>query len=349
MKLIRSCVYAALAATSLAIVRPAAAQTTTLQIESAIPAAHATSKAMEIFKDEAARLSYGSIEVEVLAGSQRSLKELIDNVHVGRIFGTWLSVSYFSRLTPEVAAVSLPFAFKNYDEAEHAAAGPVGTLIAKKLEAKGFVILAWMDLGALQVSNSRHPIRTLDDFKGLTIRVLPNATHVATFQAIGARPVAMDFADVPAALRNGDIDGLEVNYAQINANRYYEYQKYLSDTGHFLDFHVLVVDRRAFMSLDPAEQKAVREAAANAAVRQHTISAEDEATALSWLLEKGMRFDPLPPDTRVALRRATAGVVNDVRKWVGADVVDKVLAANRPAQRRVMSSEKTPAGRSDHR
>jgi hypothetical protein len=37
----------------------------------------------------------------------------------------------------------------------------------------------------------------------------------------------------------------------------------------------------------------------------------------------------LPVETRAALRRATASVVDDVKKWVGADVVNKVLAANR--------------------
>src|SRR5262249_40142423 len=138
-------------------------------------------------------------------------------------------------------------------------------------------------------------------------------------------------------------DGVESNYGQINASRYYENQKYLSDTGHFLDFHVLVVGKAAFASLDPAEQKTVREAAAIAAVRQHQISAEDEATALSWLQEKGMQLDPLSASTRMALRRATAGVIDDVKKWVGADIVDRVLAARAvDPPRSVTNPDRTP-------
>ncbi len=193
-------------------------------------------------------------------------------------------------------------------------------------------MLAWMDLGAFHISNSKRPIKTLDDFKGLTIRVLPNATHLAMFQAIGAHPITMDFADVPRALRQGDIDGLESNYAQMNVSKYYEYQRYLSDTGHFLDFHVLAADKNAFASLDPTQQKTIREAAAIAAVRQHEISAQDEATALGWLQEKGMQFDPMNSTTRMALRRATAGVINDVRKWVGPEVVNKVLVVRAHAR-----------------
>jgi TRAP-type C4-dicarboxylate transport system substrate-binding protein len=70
------------------------------------------------------------------------------------------------------------------------------------------------------------------------------------------------------------------------------------------------------------------EAAAIAAVQQSKISREQEAAALVRLRELGVQFDPLPPEARVALRQATAGVVDDVRKWVGADVVNKVLKAN---------------------
>ncbi len=325
MKLIRFFAGAALATAMHAISPQAEAQTTMLQIESAIPAAHATSKAMQIFKDEVARLSNGSMEVEVTAGSHRPLRELIDDVHVGHIFATWMSVGIFSQQVPEIAAVSLPFVFENYDQAKRTIAGPVGSLIATKLEAKGFVVLAWMDLGALQVSNSKRPLKTLDDFKGLRIRVLPNATHLAAFKAIGARPVVMEFTDVAAALRQGDIDGQELDYSTMYAGKFYEIQKYLSDTGHFLDFHVLVTDKRTFASLDPTRQKAIREAAAVAAVSQHKISTEDQATALALLKEK-MQFDPLPSRTRVALRRVTASVADNVANWVGADVVNKVLA-----------------------
>jgi TRAP-type transport system periplasmic protein len=331
MKLVQSFAAAFLVtATVLAIAPRGHAEAITLRIESNLPANHASSRAMEVFKAEVARLSGGSIEVEVSAGAPGSLKEMIDAVHVGSVFATWTGISNFSRLVPEIAAISLPFVFENYDEARRAVVGrPVGSLIATKLNAKGFYLLAWMDLGALHVSNSKRPLKTLDDFKDLTIRVLPNATHLATFQALGARPVAMDLKDVGPAMQQGDVDGEEQDNSTTYNNKYYESQRYLSNTAHFMDFHVLVANQKAFADLDPMQQKAVREAAAIAAVQQHKMRTEDEVTALAQLQEKGMQFDPLPPETRAALRRATAVVIDDVRKWVGADIVKSVLAANR--------------------
>jgi TRAP-type transport system periplasmic protein len=347
--MIRSLAGAALATAFIAIVPSAHAQEIMLRIESSTPAAHATSKSMEIFKDEVVRLSEGAIEVEVTPGSPRSSKELVDGVHVGRIFATWTSLGNFSKLVPEIAAVSVPFAFENYDQARRAIAGPVGTLITTKLEAKGFIVLTWMELGALNIMNAKRPLKTLDDFKGLNLRVLPNATHLAVFQALGARPVAITLTDVDKALRQGDIDGLELDYTTMFVSKYYETQKYLSNTGHFLDFHVLVADRKTFASLDTMQQKAVREAAAITAVRQHEISTEDQMTALARLEDVGIQFDPLPRETRAALRRATASVADEVRKWVGADIVNKVLAENAQAAGKVIASDKASAGKGIHR
>jgi TRAP-type transport system periplasmic protein len=330
VKRIRCFAGATLATAVLATVRVADAQETVLHIASDLPAIHASSRAMEVFKAEVARLSGGSIDLEVSAGDPRGLNELIDAVRVGSIFATWTSVGNFSRVVPEITATTLPFAFANYEEARLAvSAGPMGSLITTKLEVKGFVVLAWMELGAMHVTNSKRPLKTLDDFKDLRIRVLPNATHLATFKALGARPVAMDLKDVGAAMRQGDIDGEEQDDATSYGNKYYESQRYLSDTDHFHEFHVLVANEKAFAQLTAAQQKAVREGAKIAATQQSKMSTEAQAAALMGLQEKGMQFDPLSRATRLALRRATSGVIEDVRKWVGADIVNKVLAASR--------------------
>jgi tripartite ATP-independent transporter DctP family solute receptor len=330
MKRIGSFAEAVLTMAILAIAAPAEAQVTALRLESTLPAAAASSRAMETFKAEVVRRSGGSAEVEVVAGSPLGLKETIDAVYVGKIFATWHSIGNFSRLVPEIEAVSLPFGFENYDEAwRGVVTSPVGSLIARKLDAKGFILLGWMEMGAMHVTNSKRPLKTLDDFKGLSIRVLPNATHLATFQALGARPVTMDLKDVGAALRQGDVDGEEQDYSLTYANKYYESQKYISETSHFLDFHVLVANKKAFASLNPTQQKAVREAASITVVEQRKISTDVEETALQRLKENGMQFDRLSPATRTALRQATAPVIDDVRKWAGAEVVNQVLTANR--------------------
>jgi len=330
MTFIRSFGGAALAVAILAFASLAQAQPVTLRVAGAFGAEHTSSKAMEIFKTELTRRTQGSVELEIIPDMKLGgAKDLIDGVRAESIFATWVGVAFVSRLVPEVEAVSLPFLFRDYDHAMRAVDGSVGKLIEEKLSAKGFTALAWMELGARHVTNAKRPLKMLNDFKGLKIRMQPNETHLATFRALGANPVAMDIKDVYAALQQGHIDGEENPYSVIHANKYYETQKYLSDTGHILDLIVVIANKKTFMSLTPEQQKAMREAAKVAAVQQRKMAAEGEAAALADLKAKGMQFDALPRATRVALRKATAGVIDGVRKRVGAELVDKVITEAR--------------------
>jgi TRAP-type transport system periplasmic protein len=322
----------ALAAAAFVLDQTAQAEPAVLKMRSTLAAEHPSSKAMEIFKAEAARLSGGTIEVELdpLAPGSRGTRELLDEVRARRVFGAWIGVVNLSRLVPEVGALGLPFAFDNFDQVRRVLKGPVGALIEEKAAAKGFVVLCWMQLGPRHVTNSRRPLRTLGDFSGLKIRVQPNETQMAAFRALGANPVAMDVNDLVVALRQHDVDGQENPYSLIYHNRYYEAQTYLSDTAHFLDLVAVVAGRETFMSLEPQQQKAIREAAAIAVVRQWKIAAAEETESLAGLKEKGLQFDPLPPATRTALRQATAVVIKGARRQFGDELVDGILAIRKP-------------------
>jgi tripartite ATP-independent transporter DctP family solute receptor len=333
MKFMRSVVGAALAAIMLASGSAAQAQTA-LRMRGSFNAEHSSSRAMEIFKAEVERRTGGSVKIEVVPDTGNGAKELIESVRAENTFGAWIGAANMSRLVPEVGAMGLPFLFENYDQVARALAGPVGKLLEAKLEAKGFVTLGWMQLGARQVTNAKKPLRTLDDFKGLKIRLQPNELHMAMFRALGANPVAMDLKDLIVALRQGDIDAQENPYAVIYDYQWYEQQKYLSDTAHVLDLIAVVANRNLFMGLQPQEQKVIREAAKIAIAKQWKVAAAEDAEALVKLKAKGMQFDPLPPATRAALRRAASVVANRAKSQVGDGVVvDRILAASHPGAR----------------
>jgi tripartite ATP-independent transporter DctP family solute receptor len=236
-------------------------------------------------------------------------------------------MTYLSRLVPETEALSLPFVFRDADHARHAGDGAAGKLIETRLVAKGFIPLGWMALGARHVTNARGPLKTLDDFKGLKIRVQPSETHMATFRALGASPVAMDFKDVYNALQQGDIDAEENPYEVIYGYKLYEVQKYLSDTGHFFDLIVFVASKKAFAGLLPEQQMAIRDAARTATAQEWKIAATVDETAFAGLNESGMQFDPIPAATRVAFKKAMFPVIDGARKRLGAELVDQVIAA----------------------
>jgi tripartite ATP-independent transporter DctP family solute receptor len=306
---------------------PAAAQQK-LQIAGNFATEHPSSIAVDqVFKKEVARLTNNQLQVDVFPAMQLGgAKENIDAVRSGTLAITWVGAAFLSRIAPELEAVSLPFLFSSREQAFRVIDGPVGTAIDKKLQEKGFLTLGWMELGMRHLTNSRGPIKSMADLKGLKIRMQPNETHLATFRALGANPVAMDIKELYSALEQKVVDAQENPYTVISASRYGEVQKHLSNSGHFFDFIAVVASKRAFEQLKPEYQKAVREAMTATIAHQRKLAAETEAKVLPELKAK-MTYTEITPAALAEMRTAAAPVIDSVKKRAGADLVEQVLAA----------------------
>lgn len=288
---------------------------------------HSSSLAMEKFKDELAKLSGGSLTADVFPAMQLGgAKENVDQVRSGTVFMTWIGIAYLSRTVQELEAVSLPFVFANRDQAFKVIDGRVGDLLNRKLAAKGYVALGYMELGSRNVTNNVRPLKTIDDFKGLKIRLQPNETHLATFRAIGANPVSMGIKEVYSALQQGVLDGEENPFSIIATKRFDEVQKYLSDSGHFFDFIIVVANKKKYDGLSAEHRDAVNKAMAKAVSWQRARAADEDLASRAELVKRGMQFDPLSDATRAQLKQSTAGVVDELKKKIGTDVIDAVLA-----------------------
>jgi TRAP-type C4-dicarboxylate transport system substrate-binding protein len=149
---------------------------------------------------------------------------------------------------------------------------------------------------------------------------------VDIFQALGAATQQIPFGELYIALQQGVVDGQENPFSEINASRYFEVQKFVANTGHFFDFINVVANRRAFEALPAAQQKALRDSMAKAVAWQRSRAQAEENESVAEIKKRGMNYDEVSPQFRDQLRKASAGVVEDVTKRVGADFVNRVLA-----------------------
>ncbi|WP_332824840.1 TRAP transporter substrate-binding protein [Ramlibacter sp.] len=305
---------------------PAAAQQK-LQIAGNFASEHPSSVAVDqVFKKELARLTGNQLQADVFPAMQLGgAKENVDAVRSGTLAITWVGAAFLSRIAPELEAVSLPFVFANRESAFRVIDGPVGAAIDRKLQDKGFISLGWMELGMRHVTNSKTPIRGMADLKGMKIRLQPNETHLSTFRALGANPVAMDVKELYSALEQRVVDGQENPYTVIAASRFGEVQKHVSNSGHFFDFIAVVASKKAFEQLKPEHQKAVREAMTATIGYQRKLAADQEAGKLAELKAK-MTYTEITPEAREEMRKASLPVIEDVKKRAGADLVNQVLA-----------------------
>jgi TRAP-type transport system periplasmic protein len=197
-----------------------------------------------------------------------------------------ISGGVVSATVPEMSVFDIPFLFRDTAHAKAVAQGPVGNAIAAKFADKKLTLLAFGKQGFRNITNSKHPIRSPADVKGLKIRVIPNETYKMTFKALGADVVPMEFPLVYAALKDGRLDGQENPVATIAASRFYEVQKYLTLSGHFFAPIALVANRAMFEQLDPSEQELLMAAAKAGA--EATWQAQLDGPKLQDLRNGGM-------------------------------------------------------------
>ncbi len=309
-----------------AVLMPAQSQER-LRIAGNFASDHSSSIAMQQFKKDVEAASKGAIVIEVFDNMQLGgAQENVTQTRAGTIHMTWVGMAFLSRTVPELEAVSLPFLFPSREVAYKVMDGPVGDAVEAKMASKGFTSMGFMELGPRQVTNSVRPIKTMADLKGLKIRLQPNETHLATFRALGANPLSMDIKEVYSAMEQKVIDGHENANALILTSRLYEVQKHLSNTAHFFDFIAVVANKKKFEAMSPEHRKIVQTAMSAAIASQRTAAAKADAEARAELQKKGMVYTAMPESERDLMRKATAGVIDDIRKRVGGDLVDQVLA-----------------------
>ncbi len=169
---------------------------------------------------------------------------------------------------PEMAVFDLPMVFAKYtgDQIDKALNGDndFNKALGTAYEAQGLHLLGFLQNATYRLTTANRELKTLADFKGLQIRTMENANHMAFWSAIGAEPTPLAWAEVYFALQSGTIDA-EENAADtcVGAN-FQEVQKYLACTNHILYCNQICINKDAYNGLDPLYQKALDQAVSEA-------------------------------------------------------------------------------------
>lgn len=233
----------------------------------------------------------------------------------------------------ELNLFSMPFLMPDYKAIDALTQGEVGKDIFKILAGKDVVPIAWGENGFRELSNSKRPVKTPADLKGLKIRVVGSPLFLDTFTALGANPTQMSWADAVPALSSGAVDGQEnpltifaVAKLSSAAN-----QKHLTLWGYVADPLVFVVSKQVWDSWKPEDQKAVREAGEQAA-RENIAAARkglvppDDAM-IKDVEASGVAVVRMTDKDKEPFKQETAKVYEKWAKQIGADLVKKAERA----------------------
>jgi tripartite ATP-independent transporter DctP family solute receptor len=194
-------------------------------------------------------------------------KEMIEQAQVGALQLARVSVGPMGPIVPELNVFNLPFMFRDNAHMEKVIDGPIGEELLKKLTdhpTAGLVGLCWMNAGSRNVYNSKHPIKSVDDLKGLKIRMMGNPVFVDTMNSLGGNGIAMGYDQLISALQTGVVDGAENNEPSYATGQHYRYAKYYSMTGHLIIPELLVFSKKAWATLSAEDQQLIMKLAKEA-------------------------------------------------------------------------------------
>src|SRR6187397_2595168 len=241
-------------------------------------------------------------------------KEMIEQAQVGALAIARISVGPMGPIVPEMNVFNLPFMFRDDAHMEKVIDGPIGDELLKKLsESKANLIgLCWMNAGTRNVYNSKKPIQTVDDLKGLKIRMMGNPVFVDTMNSLGGNGVAMGFDQLINAMQTGVVDGAENNYPSYESGQHYRYAKYYSRTGHLMIPELLVFSKRSWTGLSADDQALIAKSAKEAQQEQRKLWYDMEQQSLAKMKAAGVEIND------VADKKEFAGAVHEVWAKYGA-------------------------------
>ncbi|HHV79971.1 MAG TPA: DctP family TRAP transporter solute-binding subunit [Firmicutes bacterium] len=275
------------------------------------------------FKELVEAKSNGTVKIELHPnGELGDERTMLEGMQMGSVDMGVITSGPFVNFVPEFGVVDLPFLFRDAPHAYKVFDGPIGKSLLKKLEPSGLKGLAFAERGFRHLTNSKRPIKTPEDVKGLKIRVMQNPVFQDTFKALGANAVPMSWTEVITALQQKTIDGQENPINVIYAYKLWETQKYMSLTAHAYSPAIFVMSLKLFNSLTPEQQKIIETSAQEAAEYERKWDADNEATQLKAITENGMKVEK--PDTE-AFRKAVKSIYDKYQDKFGKDLIEAII------------------------
>lgn len=273
--------------------------------------------------------SNGQIQVDVYPASQLgSVEELTRSLMTG-VAEVAQGDETITGLYEPMFVLSIPFLFSNEIVARKFFESPFFDDLSKGFtKATGVRILAAQTYGFRTFTNNVRPITSLEDMKGLKIRVQNNPVMIKFAQALGASPTTVPFGELYSALQQGVVDGQENPPGLIYDMKFYEVQKYLTLDQHTLAFNFYYARDAWFQQLPDDLKKVIYVGAKMGSDTEYGMRLYgNRVSMLQALKEKGMKINSLSSETLKSFKEAAQEPVLEWLKGkIGEEVVNGALS-----------------------
>jgi tripartite ATP-independent transporter DctP family solute receptor len=299
---------------------------TKIKVGHIAPPGEAYALGFEAYAEAVQEATDGQIQFEIFGnGSLGGERELLEAVQLGTLDMSLVTTGVVSNFVPDVTAIEFPFLFRDLEHAYKTLDGEVGQEILDKMSDAGFKGIAFWENGQRHLANSKKPIRTPDDLKGLKMRTIESEILLDTYSALGTNATPMAFPEVYGGLQQGVIDGSDFSYGVIWSTNVYEQTQYFSEAGLYYASATLVINEDLYESLPEDLQEVVIDLGKEYANIQRQISQDLEAEQKQNLLDNGVEIISMDDVDIEAFRKKVQPVYEKHEDQYG-EYIDKIQA-----------------------
>jgi len=272
----------------------------------------------------------GKAKVEVYPSSQLyGDNDELDALVSGNVHMIAPSVTKMVKLDPRWQYVDMPFLFEDQEHVHKFFESDVAKTIlnSDQLASNDIMGLVFWENGFKHFINNKHPLKTVEDFKGLKFRAQAGKVLEAQFHALGAGSATIAFGETYAALQQGTVDGTENTFNNIDTQKYQEVQKYLTVSEHGrLDYAIFV--NKSFWESMPEDIRAqVEEALEEATELAWSLAAEENEKSRQNIIDSGkVEVLELTDEERNALKDALQPVYDEFSSAITEELLEGIRA-----------------------
>lgn len=252
------------------------------------------------FKNYVSQASKGQLEIKMAYSGGLDADEAYQfhRVQTGKLDMALGGIGNLVPMVRNLGVVTLPYLFPDQNAVVRGTTGKAAMLLDSYAEKAGLKILAWTYYGYRYISNSRRPIKSLEDMKGLKFRVPQSLEMIRTYRAFGGIPMPLAWPMTRSALKNNLVDGQCYDYSGFRAMKFQDVgQKYITEIHYLYNLQPLVMNLKVFDKLGAEDQKILLDAGRHIQELSLQYQKEMNDVAKRALIASGVHITKLDDET----------------------------------------------------
>ncbi|KKM09068.1 hypothetical protein SY88_20675 [Clostridiales bacterium PH28_bin88] len=291
---------------------------------------HSWQKFAKKYAEVVAQKTNGKVKIVVYPASQLGAdREMNEALQLGNQEMGLSSTMTLGNFVPKLQVWDLPYIFPPDNAGvDKILDGAIGDELAQAAEEKGFKILSFWENDWRMMSNSKRPIQTVEDLKGLKMRIPETPALMDWLPRTGATPTPMAFSELYTALQQKTVDGQDNGVGLTFKSKFYEVQKYYSLTRHIYSPLAVIASKKVWDKLPADVQKVLADTAKELAPEQRAYNRDTSVQWLEDMKAKGMQINDISAENIKGFQDSAKPTFDKFRANLG-DLIDKMLEAGK--------------------